>query len=1708
MRSRILKRQTLLTALMLIAAAFLGLTVYAGTFSADAADNLTDFLNVVQISDVHYFPYSESYNGDISDEDYQNTDFYADSCTDTKLILESGTILSSVISEIIAAANDPDPNKRPDVLILTGDLTKNSELRALIDVANALRYLQNTVRNIYDEQQKNAPRDPKPFFQILAVPGNHDVNNSEAMTYDPETGERYAADSCDIPTFAKVFAGLGYKNLTGADLDYAKKYWRSDYVTENYAPKYLESRNAENIKFTYFTDYINDPSNAAIKATHVKRLNELSYIAEIHTSETKATDRYYSIIMADGTDRITAEAMIPVKLMLEELPQDDEDARNKIIEYNDDHGTNYHINDVYICTAPGEYKKFKDATAAERSAAVQQGEPSVTAGYYIDYPYEHITGGRFGKNFTDWLRRVLKEDATTAPYFANDTIILGTHFNLLNQWLMESEILKDFTLYNWEAAAKDLISFGLRYVFTGHMHASDIQSYIDASGNVYWSFETGSTVSLGSPIRFVQIQRYGLSPLKENVITWITNNNDISTVQGLAINEPADIAVYPELFVCKDFIGIDDISTYMQEQIYDRIVDRLIDAFVNEARIEWAKQLVTDMIYGLQTVQVGNFSLDLSAVTTPLTKIATELINTIAYELDFYGEDGSALTLIDMLVTEIKTRVVYEENGKKWTFIQTAIDIYKRHITGTEFRSVNGAENDAARAAEKRAVSAMIAAFDNGSLIKFVFDTLLNPLFYNDGSLLKEVLNKKFDFTAVLTANEISTLTSVLQMAVTALSKGSGYKVNLAEFSVSEVFGAMKSFISPIIGGATGFQLPEGDLPLTDLIAVLLHNYLTDSFFEGLGGIAGDIIFAFAFDATEDGSSSTPYTLKYNPADTFTYDGQKHPERFTPDFIRFGAARDVLYPSANGQLPSLLTAAHGGDNQTAYAIKFYTAEDVSGILQYRKAGTSAWILGEYGQNVAESKTVSAAYPLIDLGLFATYTATEYISLVNGNEVALPIAVYDSNGNLDLAKTLLNAEKADKNSALRLNRHTYLIKNLEAGVKYEFRVAGKDIKSSKVFWLPGQENENGGNYYSFKTAPAENTPFNVLAIADMQGMLNKSYLEAKTVFDAIGASAYENLKYDFILDAGDNVDNGKNFKQWSYFLNNFGGYTASTAIYTAAGNHESSGYAIDNIFPYSNSGLLPDAATENGVYYSFRYSNAYFIVLNTNDADADGLGGAQTAWLKTALADADALKASGQIQWTVVMMHKSLYSAGSHSFDGEVVAMRHSLTSLFYDHNVDIVLGGHDHTWSATAFIDRFGNVVSNRPADSNGWLLNPHGVLYVTLGTIGGKFYEYQENPEVTPLFDMSKTLSATLDRPTFGSLSFDGNSMVFFGYQLAADGVLKPLKSTQIIKSADALTSSVDLEAFEYGGQRFEAKNGATVRVDKNVNPRDFRPIFAQGNYAYKWTLAMETSTSGVYKEITDKSASFKLGNNTVRFTYSSEDGSKTAAVTFTVYRMNDKIFAGYLSSEADFISSLFIDEIYAGDGGIIIDYFAAKKNLSLTYDEEHLAKDAIGQSYNRVELITDGVNAGRYGKLTVRIYAEDGTYYDFAIATERENYVRNTALFSSAGGVLFLLIAAAILLILLKKRKLRIANSPDNDGAADMNNSADTDVIASVEDTNSPVDSADNADTGGVADTDGVSATDETNGVANADTDGMANAENTASDDKKPDTDNSDNA
>ena len=470
----------------------------------------------------------------------------------------------------------------------------------------------------------------------------------------------------------------------------------------------------------------------------------------------------------------------------------------------------------------------------------------------------------------------------------------------------------------------------------------------------------------------------------------------------------------------------------------------------------------------------------------------------------------------------------------------------------------------------------------------------------------------------------------------------------------------------------------------------------------------------------------------------------------------------------NGRVPSRVTANFDTANgTTSYTIKFYTEENVYGT--FRLLDENGTVIGEVGTSQAKAfaqyKTNPTdyldvkEYKEFENGVNATVftqTKPQYIPLIDLGLLCLTHGeIVDDD---DAPYVYGDRDKAVANSVIYWNCTTVTINGLEAGKTYYYDVLGNyETDKTNYFSLLDFIKNDGyeANALRFTTAVGRDVDaFEFLTIADIQGMIQSMYDNSHEAVNALLQDERVNT-FDFILNAGDMCDNGKNFNQWGMALNTYQDLTLNTSVFFTSGNHENNTGAMGRYFNYTEKDGN-EVKTISGEYYSFDYANAHFTVLDTNDASSDGLGSAQLTWLENDLKNTDA-------KWKFVLMHKSLYSAGSHAFDGEVIAMRSQLGKIFAENGVNVVFGGHDHTFTTTYLVDKDGNAVDKTSKD--GVRYTGDGVLYITLGTLGTKFYTYRENDMTTSKFNGDESMLHTLDSQTFGKVKVEGETITFTGY-------------------------------------------------------------------------------------------------------------------------------------------------------------------------------------------------------------------------------------------------------------------------------------------------------------------------------------------------------
>ncbi len=215
---------------------------------------------------------------------------------------------------------------------------------------------------------------------------------------------------------------------------------------------------------------------------------------------------------------------------------------------------------------------------------------------------------------------------------------------------------------------------------------------------------------------------------------------------------------------------------------------------------------------------------------------------------------------------------------------------------------------------------------------------------------------------------------------------------------------------------------------------------------------------------------------------------------------------------------------------------------------------------------------------------------------------------------------------------------------------------------------------------------------------------------------------------FLLHMGDQVADYGSQEQYELFLEHLPLYR--TALAPAVGNHdvanewsmEANGhpdgpYFYEHFFVPNRSDMCESPNDLNGNYFFIR-DDVLFIVLN---ACTGHPGEFQEAYA------AQIISEHPEVKWRIVIQHYAAYSGTGNSGNGK---SKEYLAHIAMDNGVDLVLTGHDHAYSRSAFINREGETLEGYAYESGSVAVNPEGVMHVTCGTSSGCMYHYIEEEE------------------------------------------------------------------------------------------------------------------------------------------------------------------------------------------------------------------------------------------------------------------------------------------------------------------------------------------------------------------------------------------
>lgn len=1329
--SKSMKFIALFAMVFVLAALLFGIGLAGKTAYAESNKEVTT--RVAHISDSHVMPMSLC-------NEYSDT-FASKSVTSAKLMLQSEAALCTALNEMYLMKD------APEILLLSGDITSNGEYAANVRVAEILT----------DFMKKMRTKPGYEKFQVFIVPGNHDTYNQKAVTYMPTKEELEACESDEermelmknypakstITTTSKdifeIYSDFGYCDCPGRK---AGHHTGDCLIAEGTV-----------INYFYESDFWYDKENKPTRENGVYTGFDVRTPTSAETEGFKNNGKDFEYLAEAGKIGICS----------------------------------------YVATLNGVTVVGIDGNARNYEEKWKDKTSKYTALKSADGWYE-TTGGLTTRAQLRWIVEETRDEVEDG-----NLMLITCHYNNIPHFEAQDEIISLFVLDNLELYNSTLSEAGFRYSFSGHQHAMDVADYVTQSGNVFYDIETSSLISYGSGYRIVDFkQTWENGDYSEDVKTTVHSlkaNNESGTFDYAAYklrNALGTATPITQDVVNPDMFTLPNVNLYDGTDYLVLAKEPLLNKKGEPTTIG---NYLTEVQYKMLDGMVGNFLKDdifdeLAAKVTEKMKnynftsaLLSSLLSNVS-GLDFLkvnvAEDGSSFTMStgpvenNGIIDAGKALASYflnydysygtREGGT--SIADLFVDVYGGHLVGAQTKELSDL------------VKPLMEKLYDGTFVRYLIDTLVNsivpeldylfnlPIRFNEAT--PELAGNGIDITEAMKTPSSSGFSGLVDTIIKNILTTEMFKTTdengyySVKFLLKDLLNivddllitppeeieseALRSLarlgiVKPLLSSIGNVEkyitlgkryvaeyLEDGSL-YNVLKKELLDKYVTDAFCKNLGDYAAYLIGGVSADDTPDGS----YWGEGNKFETYTVVNPENvnvtTEKYDASSV-FGGKAYVRKANGTGKLTvpktaetgltaSMISVAFNEDATTTKKIKWFTSVD-SDIMEKKADGTYY----EYGEKVPEN--------------FIKYS-------LNKDDVdkATPVKATSKNRDIELPTIDLGIAYFNMSHRYKLyNEHEVKLDKLQPGKTYYYKL-GNDAYG----WT---------ETYSFATASKGS--FTFMAMTDIQGSVEQNYIDSNVnMTTALKHFADEKTDIAFIASMGDNVDNGKSILQYTWWLDDQRDVWANNTLVTLAGNHEKKGYSLSNAVAVPDNAVLQDT----GFYYSYDYGAAHFIVIDTNDLTKDNeLSEQQTDWL------IEDLEENEKAKWTIVMLHKGPYTAGSHAFDDDVIALRKQLTPIFADYGVDLVLQGHDHTYTVSEYIGNDG-----KPTKAG------KGVLYINLGTMGDKFYNYIYSDEVS-IKKANKKLDEKLQKyvtedgylelketPVFADIKVDGNKITVKAY-------------------------------------------------------------------------------------------------------------------------------------------------------------------------------------------------------------------------------------------------------------------------------------------------------------------------------------------------------
>ena len=235
---------------------------------------------------------------------------------------------------------------------------------------------------------------------------------------------------------------------------------------------------------------------------------------------------------------------------------------------------------------------------------------------------------------------------------------------------------------------------------------------------------------------------------------------------------------------------------------------------------------------------------------------------------------------------------------------------------------------------------------------------------------------------------------------------------------------------------------------------------------------------------------------------------------------------------------------------------------------------------------------------------------------------------------------------------------------------------------------------------------------------LEAVQNDTYGWERTLESAYAKGA------ELVLSTGDQVNDGFSLLQYNALFSPE--VLKKMTFATTAGNH-------DFYSPLFSLYFGDNGVKEAGSDYYFCYGDVLFIVLDSNNV----VSPVHIATIN------NAVSAFPDAAWRVVMMHHGAYSSCADDFTSKICAR--TLTDAFDNHDIDLVLSGHNHFYSRTYPI--YGGEIS------------AVGTVYFEAGSASGGKCSHYDTSDAEYIAHSADLNEASYSLLTFGEDTIEVNS-------------------------------------------------------------------------------------------------------------------------------------------------------------------------------------------------------------------------------------------------------------------------------------------------------------------------------------------------------------